>query len=161
MANTPIKLVQFDQHFLEHSWRWLNDPETKRLTMTPDFSRSDQERFFASLPRPGYFIWGVALADGTAIGAAGLKGVRRDTASYWGYIGEASFRGKGLGRHLLALVEDEARILGLSVLDLQVAAFNAVAIALYEKAGYRETGRDGDALIMMKSLQREEPTMWL
>ena len=149
-----IALVPFSRDYLDHSWRWLNDPETKRLTMTPDFSREDQERFFAALPREDYRIWGVELAGGVPIGAAGLKSFRGDIAEYWGYIGEPHQRGRGLGKAMLELVEAEALSLGLVALDLRVAHFNNGAIALYRRVGFSETGRDGGVLTMRKELVR-------
>jgi RimJ/RimL family protein N-acetyltransferase len=147
-----IALVPFTRDYLDRSWTWLNDPDTKRLTMTPDFTREDQQRFFAGLPRDDYRIWGIANEDGSPIGAAGLKNFRGETAEYWGYIGEPEYRGRGLGRAILASIEDEARKLDLRALDLRVADYNEAAIALYRKAGYAETGRDAGVLTMAKVL---------
>ena len=149
-----IALVPFGREYLDHSWRWLNDPDTKRLTMTPDFTRQDQERFFARLPRDDYRIWGIELDDGSPIGAAGLKNFRGATAEYWGYIGEPSERGKGHGKAMLELIEAEAARLGLRAVDLRVADFNRAAIALYRRAGFSESGREGDVLSMRKELVR-------
>jgi RimJ/RimL family protein N-acetyltransferase len=149
-----IALVPFSRDYLDRSWVWLNDPETKRLTMTPDFTRADQERFFAGLPRDDYRIWGIALDDGSPIGAAGLKRFRGEVAEYWGYIGEASQRGKGLGKAMLTLVEQEARHIGLKALDLRVADHNAGAIALYRSFAFAETGREDEVLLMRKELAR-------
>ena len=59
------------------------------------------------------------------------------------------FRGQGLGRRGLALVEEHARSLGVRCLDLHVYAHNPRAIALYQRQGYRTTG-----LEMRKSLAR-------
>jgi RimJ/RimL family protein N-acetyltransferase len=150
----PITLVPFTRDYLDRSWTWLNDPETKRLTMTPDFTRDDQERFFAGLPRDDYLIWGIALADGTAVGAAGLKNFRATTAEFWGYIGEPQFRGRGLGAAVLEAVEAEAKQRGLRELDLRVAEFNEAATRLYRKSGYAGTGRAGGVLFMAKALDK-------
>jgi RimJ/RimL family protein N-acetyltransferase len=147
-----IRLVPFSREYLDRSWVWLNDPETKRLTMTPDFTREDQERFFAGLPRDDYRIWGVALEDGAPIGAAGLKNFRGGVAEYWGYIGEAAERGKGHGRAMLRLIEEQAERLGLNALDLRVADYNAAAVALYRRSGFAETERGNGVLLMGKEL---------
>jgi len=51
------------------------------------------------------------------------------------------WRGRGLGRSLLAESARQARELGAIRLDLEVRASNAAAIRLYRGAGFLETGR--------------------
>lgn len=131
-----LVLVPYDQRFLELSWHWLNDPETRELTMTPIFTRADQRKFFESLPlRVGYKIWGVALGN-QLIGAAGLKNFRGALAEYWGYIGEKRYWGLGLGAPLLQRVEEQARSFELRSLDLHVLRTNLRAIHAYKKSGF-------------------------
>ena len=66
-------------------------------------------------------------------------------------------RRKGTGRHLLAAFESVAYARGAQQAHLEVSARNAGALALYQSAGYAETGlrrryySDGtDALTMAK-----------
>lgn len=72
-------------------------------------------------------------------------------------------RRKGVARHLLADLEDAARMRGADTCFLEVAADNRAAIGLYHAAGYAEAGRrrgyyrksDGeavDALILSRVL---------
>lgn len=150
-----VQLVPFDRVFLERSWDWLQDPEIKRLTLTPDFTREEQQRFFDSLPsRSDYRIWGVLLAGGEPIGAAGLKNTAGGSAEYWGYIGEKHFWGRGLGGPMLAAVEAEARKLGLAELVLRVAADNVRAMRAYEKFGFQVAGEQAGILTMCKTLEQ-------
>ena len=150
-----LMLVPYDRRYLDLSWDWLADPETRALTMTPEFTREDQSRFFEALPeRSDYRLWGIELVGDGPIGAAGLKRIRPGIAEYFGYIGEKRLWGRGLGALLLAAVEDEARGLGLDALDLTVARDNARAIRLYQKHGYRVTETHDDRLIMIKELAR-------
>ncbi|CAA9528358.1 MAG: hypothetical protein AVDCRST_MAG31-2141 [uncultured Sphingomonas sp.] len=152
-----VRLVPFDRGFLDRSWVWLHDGETKRLTMTPDFTREDQRRFFESLPsRSDYRIWGVILDPEGAIGAAGLKHIGGGSAEYWGYIGEKSWWGRGLGGEMLAAVEAEARRLGLARLNLRVAAENIRAVRLYERAGFERSEERSGVLVMRKSVKSED-----
>jgi RimJ/RimL family protein N-acetyltransferase len=148
-----VRLVPYSRYYLDCSWQWLNDPEIKRLTLTPDFSREDQDRFFASLPtRADYRIWGLELEGTGPIGAAGLKNLNGNIAEYWGYIGSKAHWGRGLGRQLLTLVENEAIFLGLEKLALRVARFNVRAIGLYRNNGYVETGANDEVIFMEKDL---------
>ena len=150
-----LMLVPYDRRYLDLSWDWLADPETRALTMTPEFTREDQSRFFEALPeRSDYRLWGIELVGDGPIGAAGLKRIRPGIAEYFGYIGEKRLWGRGLGALLLAAVEGEAIGLGLDALDLTVARDNARAIRLYEKHGYRVTETHDDCLIMIKELAR-------
>lgn len=150
-----VQLVPFDRTFLERSWDWLQDPEIKRLTLTPDFTREDQQRFFDSLPsRSDYRIWGVALNNKEPIGAAGLKNMRDGTAEYWGYIGEKSCWGRGLGRQMLGSVEQRSRAMNLQKLTLKVGAENSRAVRLYRAAGYVASDPGTDPILMTKELAR-------
>lgn len=150
-----LRLVPFDRAILDRSWTWLSDPELKRLTMTPDFTREEQLRFFDALPRRrDYLVWGVELPGEGPIGVAGLKHLDPPGAEYWGYIGEKWHWGRGLGKQMLSLVEQEARSRGLTRLRLRVARDNPRAIRLYERQGWAVTGGDGEALFMAKALDR-------
>ena len=52
MKNHQVAFVEYTEEFLDLSWEWLNDPEIKLLTMTPDFSREDQRAFFFQITSP-------------------------------------------------------------------------------------------------------------
>jgi RimJ/RimL family protein N-acetyltransferase len=148
-----LVLAPYDRSFLDLSWAWLHDDEIKTLTMTPDFSRADQERFYTSLAsRTDYHLWGVLLAPDRPIGVAGIKNVRSNRGEYWGYLGAKDCWGRGLGGEMLSLVEVEARKLGLTRLELVVAPNNERAIALYRKSGYRQLSSGREAILMEKSL---------
>lgn len=134
--NDMITLVPYDRAYLEHSWRWLSDPEIRQLTMTPPFTREEQLAFFESLPtRSGYSIWGVAH-DGAPIGAAGLKNQREGIAEYWTYIGERESWGKGYGRQIFQAVALQAREKGLTCLEMKVTRENTRSIALHAQLGF-------------------------
>lgn len=132
-----LSLVAFDRHCLELSWEWLNDPETRELTMSQTFTRTEQEAFFDSLPaRKDYLIWGVKLHDREVIGVAGLKNPRGAMVEYWGYIGAKVHWNRGLGRLLIVAVEEKARESGFTDLELKVSTANQRAVALYTKVGF-------------------------
>lgn len=88
-----------------------------------------------------------------------------EDASYY-ICGIAFFeahRGKGYGRRLMALAEQQVRARGLTKLSLIVFEDNQGAVRLYRRLGYREVMREavvphplihftGDALLMVKTL---------
>ena len=103
-----LTFCPFDEGFLEKSWRWLQDPEIQRLTMTPSFNREQQRRWFESLPQmKDYSLWGMRC-DEAPIGALGLKHIDHGRAEYWGYIGERAYWGLGLGGEMMRFVFGEA-----------------------------------------------------
>ncbi|MCR8670865.1 ribosomal protein S18-alanine N-acetyltransferase [Agrococcus sp. HG114] len=87
--------------------------------------------------------WGryiVAVDDADAVvGYAGLRavGVEGDVQTI---AVEEGWRGRGLGRALLAELLAEAARRGVQELFLEVRADNPVARALYESTGFREIG---------------------
>ncbi|MFV8756786.1 ribosomal protein S18-alanine N-acetyltransferase [Nannocystaceae bacterium ST9] len=80
-----------------------------------------------------------------------------------GVVTEA--RARGVGRDLLDRVIDHAKLAGCTRIELEVAADNHAAIALYQRKGFRRVGLRpryyldpiADALIMDLSLARESP----
>lgn len=136
-------LVEYDREFLSKSWIWLNDPEMKALTLTPDFSKEEQLTFYDNLQgRKDYWIRGV-IENGIPIGAMGLKNITAQKAEYWGYIGDKSYWGKGIGVFMLNAAINQAKILKLAQLHLIVSNENLRAKALYLNNGFQllETGR--------------------
>ncbi|HHF9498441.1 TPA: GNAT family N-acetyltransferase, partial [Escherichia coli] len=108
-----LKLVEYDRTFLDLSMKWLSDPEIASLVMVPSFTKVQQECFFNSLPtRENYYIKGL-IYNGYPIGAAGIKNIYKEKGEYWGYIGEKQFWGKGIGKDIIRLIINNAKILGL------------------------------------------------
>jgi len=57
---------------------------------------------------------------------------------------DAGMRGRGLGRDLIALVEETARASGAERIDLWSDTRFKTAHAVYERCGFRKTGRTRD-----------------
>ena len=65
-------------------------------------------------------------------------------------------RAKGLGRHMVAALEQyAAQRLGANKLQLVVRDYNQRAIRCYLQCGFREMGRDGTRIDMEKKLSEE------
>lgn len=146
-----MKLIDYTEEILEKSWLWLNDPEIKYLTNTPDFTREGQKKWFNSLPEnKTYWVKGLEL-EGEVIGVVGLKNidVKKETAEYFGYIGEKKFWGRGLSKSLFDLVFKVAvHDFKLKTLYLNVIPDNIRAIKAYEKVGFKITGVSKENVMM-------------
>jgi RimJ/RimL family protein N-acetyltransferase len=131
-----IKLVDYTADYLELSWKWLNDPEIKALTNTPDFSADQQLKWFNSLAtKKDYFIKGIEFSN-SKIGVCGLKNITQSDAEYWGYIGDKQYWRKGIGTLILQEMEKQAKEFGVNTVWLNVLLNNTNAIKLYRKNGY-------------------------
>jgi RimJ/RimL family protein N-acetyltransferase len=98
-----------------------------------------RERFTASLDDENRRTV-VCVDDGRIIGSASTY--ETGIAGVWS-LGTwilAPYRGRGLGRRLLDLVVAEAAAAGARKVELEVFTDNAVAIALYEAAGFELEG---------------------
>ena len=81
----------------------------------------------------------VASADGQWVGCGGLKCLTSESACIKRMWVDKSWRGLGLGRLLLALLESHAKELGYTVVKLEANRLLQEAIQLYRTQGYRET----------------------
>ena len=71
---------------------------------------------------------------------------KKETGTAWIGItlGEESARGKGVGVQAIQYLEEQARAMGLTRVELGVFEFNDPAIKLYTKLGYKEIARIDD-----------------
>lgn len=149
-----LAAVDYDERFLEASWHWLNEPNTRRLSQTPVFTREEQRDWFNSLTnRRDYCIWGIEL-KGIPIGALGLKHIENENAECWAYIGDKSLWGKGIGSWIVPEIFERAKERGLKQLSACVLEGNKRVIRLCKAYGFVETARDGVVILMKKDLRK-------
>ena len=131
-----LKICDYSKEFLEYSWEWLNDKEIKELTMTPDFTKQEQNEFYQSLDdRIDYKIFGIKI-DNEPAGACGLKHITKEEAEYWGYIGDKHHWGEGYGVQIINEMIHVAKKAGISNVYLNVIKTNTRATDLYLKYGF-------------------------
>ena len=149
-----IKLNPFTRLFMDRSFEWLNDPEIRRLTDTPPVTREGQEKWFKSLnEKKDYVVWGV-LYDDCPVGVCGIKHIQNSQGEYFGYLGEKSLWGKGIGAEMMRQAHTNALDHGIEQLSLTVLKENERAIRLYRKMGYILSWEDESFLHMTISLKK-------
>lgn len=147
-----VELVEYDRIFLDISWKWINDPEIRILISSPEITKEQQLEWFNNLKNlNNYYIWGVKINKIPA-GVCGIKNIKDLKGEYWGYIGNKDFWGKGFGKEIMILVENEAKRIGLISLWLKVNDDNVRAIKLYEKMNYKIQNKDNNVITMDKVL---------
>lgn len=143
-----VQFVKYNERFLEKSYTWLSDPNIKYLTQSPKIDKFSQKKWFDSLEkRKDYIIYGIK-ADGLPIGAVGLKHIDYNTGEYWGYIGEKSFQGHGIGKLMIDKIINTAREKNINKLYLYVIHDNTQAIGLYKSKGFKVVEDDNKMIRM-------------
>ena len=125
--------------------------ETQRnILISAEAARDKAEAdFLVALPdgvgTPGHWLNVAEDADsGARVGILWFgPGFRRDpdTAFLFNIWLEEEWRGQGLGRELMLMLEDEVRALGKSRIELNVFGDNERARNLYSSLGYAEMSR--------------------
>ena len=90
-------------------------------------------------PRVRFFV---ARLDGEAVGC-GAVALFEGYAEVKRMYTRESVRGRGVGKALLARIEQDARAAGKPILRLETGTLQAAAIGLYEQCGFRSCGAFG------------------
>ena len=88
-------------------------------------------------PPSGAFLVARLGPDGTIVGCGGVRTLEHGIGEVKRMWVDASVRGQGLGRRLLAALERESQRLGHHTVRLDTSDVLVTAIAMYERAGYR------------------------
>ena len=123
--------------------------ETDYLLSYPDENSFDSEKegqFLEQKTASTHEIELIAFVDGKVAGTAGIEAVgAKDKVRHRAEFGISVLKeywGLGIGRALLEACIKCAKEAGYAQLELTVVAENARAIALYQKAGFVEYGRN-------------------
>jgi putative acetyltransferase len=115
-----VELIQELQSFLE-----LTYPGIERYGWSPQQMVVEGVSF--------YLAWN----DGEAVGCAGIKLEGTDHAEVKRLYVRPDQRKRGIGRHLMARLEDRARELGARSVRLETGNRQLAAIKFYESIGYK------------------------
>ena len=155
-----ISIVDIDS---ENIYRFQRDIlEIEKSSFSSPWSAN---AFGEEISRPVSRLWAV-MTDGSFSGYI----------CFWILAGEIHLmniaihpdkRGKGLGRYLLAKMIETGESQGIETAWLEVRPSNPIAKILYEKVGFKETGRrpryypdtGEDAIVMTLSLVQEMPDL--
>ena len=94
------------------------------------------------VPPAGVFV--MAVSDGEPVACGGLQAIAPRTGELKRMWVHDDWRGAGLGSRLLRHLEDQARVLGHTVVRLDTNAALTEAIAMYQRSGYRAIDRYND-----------------
>jgi RimJ/RimL family protein N-acetyltransferase len=123
---------------IENTYRWMQDPELRRLFMFNKVVTQESNReFWEHNPSVCWPIYVV----GRHVGNWGIKG-----KEVWVYIGEAEARGKGLAYAAMK------PFIMMNTGDLIARCLNTnqAARGLFLKLGFIDCGKIGDAILMVR-----------
>jgi diamine N-acetyltransferase len=133
--------------------RWDNDLEVANANgwVIPRTLEAQRERIAARSGKPEFCDFTVYdRTDQAPIGFSSLFGIDHRNGAAWFGIDLGERRGQGLGTEATRLTLDWGfTVLGLHNIMLGVAAWNARAIRVYTKVGFREIGRRRGAGLTM------------
>ena len=142
---------------ISHFLKWFNDPEViQYLNMYLPMTEMAEEKWIEDLATRGragtdtHFVMEAMDGDGnTPIGTIGLHGISpKDHSAGFGIaIGERDYWGKGYGTEATRLILDYSfRQLNLHRIWSAAFAFNERSIKLHKSVGFREEGRQREAI---------------
>lgn len=146
-------------------WGWHREPYLAEYNI-PLLSDADLDSLWITLTaRPGQLLYH-GLLDDRLVAQIKLRDIGTPPGSAeLGIMMDASEVGRGLGKaiitRVLALAFEE---LGLDVVRLEVAGYNARAIAAYAACGFRETSRQWvqlDSRVDFAGLLKSPEHAWL
>lgn len=144
-----VEVRDFTRDVLEKTWEWLNDPQLRELTNSPDLNIEHSIAWFENLKnRKDYFIKSVWY-DNKPLGVMGLKHINGKDAETFGYLGEKEYWGKTIGMQGMQYLVDSGRELKLESLYSIIEKRNISSYKLNRRFGFeREGDKDENNIIM-------------
>lgn len=143
--NDTLRFREFNLEALEKSWEWLNDPEIKRMTTTPDFDKESQRKWFESLnEKNDYFIRTLYVED-ELVGVFGIKHITKESGEVWGYMGEKKYWGRTIAINVFSYMLEYARSLNLESVYAVVLKTNYPSLRILKWFNFtteKEVGND-------------------
>ena len=139
-----VTLKDFSSIELDSTFDWFKDAELKKYFLfRRELTKESHLNWFNSYKDDSTQKIFAIYHDNYHCGNCGLKNIDNINlkAELWIYLGDKEQRGKGISKaatkKLLAYCFEE---ISLHKVYLHVAAFNTIAIKLYEKLGFIEEG---------------------
>jgi hypothetical protein len=134
-----LELKKIKRDDLEQIMNWRMDPQvTKYMYTDPKLTLVQQLEWYDRIIESSTEKYWLIVIDDTAIGVLNLVDIdhRNKRCSWAYYIGDTSFRGRGIARTLECNIYDYVlEVLNLNKLCCEVFTFNDIVISIHEKFG--------------------------
>ena len=152
ISGEKVVLTALERYDLPKNYLWGNDPElihTAGMTPFPKGSWQIEQWYEQSLNNPNALILAVRLKENAEyIGNIELSGIdfKNATAEIGLIIGEKQYWRQGYAQDSLnALAKFAFQEMNLNRLASKVLAFNQPGLELFQKAGFKEEGKERQA----------------
>ena len=142
MNTLKVFLVPFTKDNVALTYEWVSNPELRHMfLMYSEPTWIGHQLYFEKvLTNPTQHVYAILVED-VHVGNCGLKNISlsKKEGELWIYIGDASMRGKGIGKYATELLLGKGfDIFSFEMIYLHVAEFNIVAWKLYKQLGFIE-----------------------
>jgi len=140
-----INILRVDDELKEKIRQWRNREEIRKFMLTQHIiSKKEHFKWIESLKnRKDWKFW-IVFIDGAPVGSIYFQNIDyKNFSSEWGfYIGESSYRGKGLSKDILfKFLEMFFEKMEFEDLHIKVLSSNVIALNLYKKFKFKEVDR--------------------
>lgn len=134
-------------------FEWVNDPEVRKQSFhSESIAYSTHTAWFSSALQSEDMRIYIMVSEGRPVGQVRLN-LRADGTAEIGYLIAPAYRGKGLGKRIIDLVEQQARhITGIRQMVAWVKASNVPSCKVFEKCGYSGRRMDAEKCIFVRDL---------
>lgn len=134
-------------------FEWANDPEVRKQSFHSEFiAYSTHTAWFSSALQSEDMRIYIMVSEGMPVGQVRLN-LKADGTAEIGYLIAPAYRGKGFGKRIIELVEQQARhITGIRQMVAWVKASNVPSCKVFEKCGYSVCRMDEEKCIFVRDL---------
>lgn len=137
-GDVTITYLPHSSDLIDLRVKWLNDSNVNQYLGSNPTNQAKQKTWFEQYEQDETKNFFTIMANNQPIGVVGLMKIdlSRKTAEAFAMIGEAEYRGRGLGVAAIKYIKHYASDIGLTSLYLGVHQDNQAAISAYKAAGF-------------------------
>lgn len=145
-------LEEFDEKHLASTFIWLQDTSLKNnFLFQKDVTEESHHKWFLAYSKDSTQQIFAIIFGGKHVGNIGIKNINsiHQIAESWIYIGEKSFKGKGIAKEAYFQLF-EAHKISLRKIYCHIADFNISSIKLHQRVGFKVEGIFQDEVLLNK-----------
>ena len=148
MDEKLIYIKSFEINNIKDTFDWVKNEEFQRLFMMREKPTWENHvKYFNSILNDKSQKVFAIYYQNKHVGNCGLKNISQHSAELWIYIGDISFKNKGIGTQATKLLIDKGfNCFNLHSIYLHVANFNIYAQKMYKNIGFQEVPLDNETI---------------
>lgn len=147
-------LEKFNEKHLASTFKWLKDPSLKNdFLFQKDITEESHHQWFLAYTKDSTQQIFAIIFQGKHVGNIGIKNIdnTHQKAESWIYIGEKSFKGKGIAKEAYLQLFETLK-LSFRKIYCHIADFNISSIKLHQGVGFKVEGIFQDEFLQNKQL---------